>query len=126
MFVHVSWAGLLYVLLTIMRAPSIWNIGAREDGTNPWAELEPRTSANLSNQFEWPLFFYIVCILVLLNDRISEEPYIWLAWTFVIGRILHSFVQILTRNIRLRGIVFTINFVAVFGMWAALLVDYLG
>jgi len=126
MFVHISWAGLLYVLLTIMRAPSIWNIGARKDGSNPWSELEPRTSANLSNQFEWPLFFYIACILVLVDGRISDEPYIWLAWVFVVGRVLHSFVQILTTNIRLRGIVFTINFVAVFGMWAALLVDYFG
>jgi len=40
-----------------------------------------------------------------------------LAWIFIAGRILHSAVQILTRNVRLRGVVFTINFLAVLGLW---------
>ena len=40
-----------------------------------------------------------------------------LAWIFVAGRVLHSAVQILTRNVRLRGVVFTINFLAVLGLW---------
>jgi hypothetical protein len=40
-----------------------------------------------------------------------------LAWSFVVGRVLHSAVQILTRNVRLRGIVFMVNFLAVFGLW---------
>jgi hypothetical protein len=30
-------------------------------------------------------------------------------------------VQILTRNVRLRGVVFTINFLAVLALWAVLL-----
>jgi hypothetical protein len=40
-----------------------------------------------------------------------------LAWIFIAGRILHSAVQILTPNVRLRGIVFTVNFLAVLGLW---------
>ena len=41
---------------------------------------------------------------------------------FVGGRILHSTVQILSTNIRLRGLVYTINFLAVLGLWSRLLV----
>ena len=41
---------------------------------------------------------------------------------FVIGRVLHSVVQIFTDNIRLRGMVFTINFAAVLAMWALILI----
>ena len=44
-----------------------------------------------------------------------------LAWIFVGGRLLHSAVQILTTNIRLRGLVFMVNFLAVLGLWAIVL-----
>lgn len=116
MAAHVSLAALLYVLLTVARAPTIWGIGRRVDGSSPWARIEPRISANLSNQFEWPLLFYAACIILLKSD--AAEHALVLAWIFVGGRVLHSLVQILTGNIRLRGAVFTINFLAVIGLWA--------
>lgn len=116
MAAHVALAALLYVVLTVARAPAIWGIGRRPDGSNPWARVEPRISANLSNQFEWPLFFYAAC-LILLQSEMSRFSLV-LAWIFVIGRVLHSLVQILTINIRLRGVIFTVNFVAVLGLWA--------
>lgn len=116
MAAHVALAALLYVVLTVARAPAIWGIGRRPDGSNPWARVEPRISANLSNQFEWPLFFYAAC-LILLQSEMGRFSLV-LAWIFVIGRVLHSLVQILTINIRLRGVIFTVNFVAVLGLWA--------
>jgi len=115
MAAHVALAAFLYVLLTVARAPAVWGIGRRPDGRNPWAVVEPRISANLSNQFEWPLFFYAAC-LILLQSQPSPAA-VTLAWVFVAGRILHSAVQILTRNVRLRGVVFTVNFLAVLGLW---------
>lgn len=115
MAAHVALTVLLYVLLTIARAPAVWGVGRRPDGSNPWAEVEPRISANLSNQFEWPLFFHVAC-LVLLQRQPDAAALVW-AWAFVAGRVLHSGVQILTRNVRLRGLVFMVNFVAVLGLW---------
>lgn len=123
MLSHIAWTGLLYVLLTAARAPSVWKIGAREDGINPWARLEPRISANLSNQFEWPIFFYVACAILVSNEELYNPAYLSLAWMFIAGRVLHSLIQILTSNIRLRGLVFTINFVAVLSMWGLLLKD---
>jgi hypothetical protein len=120
MAVHVALTALLYVLLTAARAPKVWGIGRRADGTNPWADMEPRISANLSNQFEWPLFFYIACVLLTQTQVISSLA-ITLAWVFVAGRVAHSLVQILTRNIRLRGLIFTVNFLAAMGLWVVLL-----
>jgi hypothetical protein len=35
--------------------------------------------------------------------------------------VLHSAVQILTSNIRLRGLVFMVNFIAVLGLWTIVL-----
>ena len=120
MAAHVALTGLLYVLLTVARAPSVWGIGRRADGSNPWADFEPRISANLSNQFEWPLFFYAASLLLMVQHVVGA-PQLALAWVFVAGRVVHSGVQVCTRNIRLRGLVFTINFLAVFGMWLCLL-----
>ena len=118
MFAHVVLTAMLYALLTISRAPSIWGIGKGPDGSNPWKNVEPRISQNLSNQFEWPLFFYAACVVLL--SRVPESSTLILAWVFICGRILHSAVQILTTNIRLRGVVFTINFLAVLGLWVVL------
>ena len=116
---QVAWTAMLYVALTVARAPKIWGVGKRSDGSNPFTDVEPRISANLSNQFEWPMFFFAACILLMLLDRVNSAA-VTLAWVFVVGRVLHSCVQILTKNIRLRGIIFTINFLAVLGMWVLL------
>ena len=115
MAAHVALAAFLYVLLTLARAPAVWGIGRSPDGKNPWASVEPRISANLSNQFEWPLLFYAACLVLLQLPPTSTA--VALAWVFVAGRLLHSAVQILTRNVRLRGVVFTVNFLAVLGLW---------
>ncbi|MGG6462396.1 MAPEG family protein [Solilutibacter silvestris] len=119
MLAHVLWATILYTVLTVVRAPSIWGIGKAPDGTNPWAAIEPRISANLSNQFEWPVLFYAACIL-LIQQSLEGKSVLLLAWIFILGRVVHSFVQIFTRNIRLRGVVFTINFLAVLGLWVVI------
>ena len=120
MVAHVGLTALLYVLLTIVRAPAIWGLGQRPDGSNPWSNIEPRISANLSNQFEWPLLFYVACLL-LIERQMTERIDLWLAWIFIAGRLTHSCVQILTTNVRLRGAVFTINFLAALGLWVHLL-----
>ncbi|HKX99146.1 MAG TPA: MAPEG family protein [Steroidobacteraceae bacterium] len=122
MVAHVALAACLYVLLTLVRAPTVWGIGRRPDGGNPWAHLEPRISRNLSNQFEWPVVFYAGCIVLLIQHETGWLA-VTLAWVFVGGRLLHSYVQIATANIRLRGLVFTVNFVAVLGLWAVALLN---
>ncbi|XZG69298.1 MAPEG family protein [Chitinibacteraceae bacterium HSL-7] len=115
MTVHFVLAALLYTVLTIARAPAVWGIGRATDDSNPWAPYEPRISANLSNQFEWPVFFHIACVLLISAP--ASPLALTLAWVFIGGRIAHSLIQILTRNVRLRGAVFTVNFLAVAGLW---------
>lgn len=121
MYIHIALTGFLYLVVSLMRAPKVWQIGIAKDGTNPFAAIEPRVSANLANQFEWPLFFYVICVLLITNDSLYQPPFLWLAWAFVVGRILHSLVQILTTNVRLRGVVFTLNFLAVLLMWGLMM-----
>lgn len=121
MFSHVIWVALLYAGLTMVRAPAVWGIGKTVNGDNPLAALEPRFSANLKNQFEWPMFFHIACVLlVVLVPKVSNSV-VAIAWVFVFGRVLHSIVQIWIGSVKWRGVVFTINFLAVLAMWTVLL-----
>lgn len=122
MAAHVGITAVLYAALTVARAPSIWGLGRQKDGSNPWTNVERRISANLSNQFEWPLFFYVACLVMLQRPWVGELEFV-LAWLFVAGRLAHSCVQVFTTNVRLRGVVFTANFLAVLAMWAVLLVQ---
>lgn len=122
MAAHVALAALLYAALTVARAPKVWGIGRRADGSNPFAAIEPRISANLSNQFEWPLFFHLACLL----QPVPSTAAMVLAWTFIGGRLLHSVVQIFTANVRLRGLVFMLNFLAVLGLWGLLVAEAFG
>ena len=116
MFVHVIWVAILYAALTLFRAPNVWGLGKNLDASGSFGNLERKVSANLSNQFEWPILFYVICLLIISTGA-NHFLFIWLAWLFVVGRFLHTFVQVFTGNIRLRGIVFTINFIAVLAMW---------
>ena len=120
MAAHIGLTAILYASLTISRAPSVWGVGRAPDGSSPWTGAERRLSANLSNQFEWPLFFHVACLLLLQQPLIGQLE-LSLAWLFIVGRVAHSCVQVLTTNVRLRGVVFTVNFLAVLGMWAMLL-----
>ena len=121
MAAHMAWVVLLFAALTLARAPDVWGVYRRDDGSNPWAGFETRISANLRNQFEWPLFFYVICLLLLQQDVFEDTVQVWLAWLFIAGRIAHSAVQVFGTNVRLRGIVFTVNFLAVLAMWVRFL-----
>ena len=120
MLIYIGWVVFLYSALTLVRAPDAWGIGRKADGKNPFASIEPRITANLSNQFEWPILFYVICVLLIVEKN-TDVIQLYLAWLFVAGRIFHSAVHILLSNIRLRGVVFTINFIAVLAMWGAFL-----
>ncbi|GHA80845.1 MAPEG family protein [Cognatilysobacter bugurensis] len=117
MAAHVVLAAALYALLTVARAPAVWGIGRRAGGANAWTRREPRISANLSNQFEWPMLFHVACLVLMQRGDVGTGTIV-LAWGFIVGRVLHSAVQVGTANVRLRGAVFMVNFVAVLGLWA--------
>ena len=79
-----------------------------------------RTAANLSNQFEAPLLFHLLVLTLWMTASVSAADVI-LAWVFAAGRLLHAGVQILSSNVLARGLVFSINFMALCALWALFL-----
>ncbi len=114
MLAQIGWTFLLYVWLTIARAQAVKRgeveYGAFARGEEPHAVT--RITRNLSNQFELPVIFYTVVVLLAATNNVTTLDII-AAWAFVAGRIVHTLVQTLTDNVPLRGQVFLINFAAI-------------
>ena len=115
MLAHIGWIVLLYAWLTVARQRAV-KTGQIEYGCFVLGREEPlevaRITRNLANQFEWPMVFYALTVLLIALGKVTLVDVI-AAWVFVAGRVVHTLVQTLTNNVPLRGQVFTINFLAV-------------
>jgi hypothetical protein len=114
MLAQIGWTFLLYVWLTIARVQAVRRgdaeYGAFARGEEPHEMA--RITRNLANQFELPVIFYALVVLLTATGRVTAVDII-AAWVFVAGRVLHTLVQTLTDNVPLRGQVFLINFAGV-------------
>ncbi|SRR6266511_564563 len=115
MLAHIGWVVLLYAWLTVARQRAVRS-GAIESSCFVLGREEPlevaRITRNLANQFEWPVIFYGLVVLLVALGKVTLVDVI-AAWVFVLGRVIHTLVQTLTDNVPLRGQVFMINFLAV-------------
>jgi hypothetical protein len=114
MLAHIGWVFVLLAWLTIERQRAVRR-GEVEYGVFARGE-EPhhiaRITRNLANQFELPVIFYALAVLLIATGNVTLLDVI-AAWVFVAGRIVHTAVQCLTDNVPLRGQVFLVNFAGV-------------
>ncbi|TMJ02186.1 MAG: hypothetical protein E6G97_13525 [Alphaproteobacteria bacterium] len=130
MLFQIGWTFLLYAWLTVARQRAV-NRGEAEyagfaHGHEP--HHVARITRNLANQFELPVIFYAIVVLLVATRNVTTIDLV-AAWIFVAGRVIHTLVQTLTDDVRLRGQVFLINFAAVAvlaGHAAVLALDGLG
>ena len=115
MLAHIGLVCFLYAWLTVARKRAV-DRGEAEYSSFVLGRDEPlhvaRITRNLANQFELPVIFYALVVLLVALGRETMFDVI-AAWVFVAGRIIHTLVQTLTDNVRLRGQVFMINFLGV-------------
>ena len=114
MLFQIGWTFLLYAWLTALRQRAVKrgevDFSAFAHGQEP-PHLD-RITRNLANQFELPVIFYAVVVLLVVTKNVTTLDVI-AAWVFVAGRVIHTLVQTLTDNVPLRGQVFLVNFAAV-------------
>jgi hypothetical protein len=114
MLAYIGWVFLLYAWLTVARQRAVKR-GEVEYASFAHGEEPPdidRITRNLANQFELPVIFYAVVVLLIATGRVTTID-VAAAWVFVAGRVIHTLVQTLTDNVPLRGQVFLINFAGV-------------
>jgi hypothetical protein len=115
---HFALVALLYVWLSVLRMQAVARNEAKIDDfarANSDPHAAARVQRNLSNQFEAPLFLYFAASVLLAIGAITWFD-VLAAWVFLIGRIIHTLVQTLTDNVKLRGQVFVINFLGVLAL----------
>ncbi|NKN38626.1 hypothetical protein HFC70_19935 [Agrobacterium sp. a22-2] len=117
--VHAFLVFCLYGLLTLRRA-SVVKSGLVEreafrDNRDEPAESRVVNRA-IANQFELPVLFYAVSILLYIVDA-DNVVAVALAWLFVVTRCAHAFVHVTGNRLKLRRPLFMAGFVALFAMW---------
>ena len=68
------------------------------------------------NMFEIPILFYILCILLIINNNYTQFDVI-VAWGFVLFRVLHSLARIPNRDVNLRFSFFAGSFIMLVIGW---------
>lgn len=83
-----------------------------------WPEPVQQVNNNLRNQFELPVLFYVLVLLLLQVGRPALAAVV-LAWLFVLARIIHAWVHIGGNHVPTRRNVFALGAVAVLGLVVA-------
>ena len=78
-----------------------------------------KPSRHLSNLFETPVLFYVVC-LAALATHVDGRAMRALAWTYVALRCIHAFVHIRGNNVIQRMWAYLASLVVLLAMWICL------
>ena len=128
LFLHFGLVVALYAVLTWARLVVVRR-GEAKQADFARADGDPRLSAriqrNLSNQFEAPIFAWIGAFVLILSQHATWFD-VAAAWVFLIGRVLHTWVQCSGDDVKLRGRVFVINFLGVLWLMGHAFVAILG
>jgi hypothetical protein len=77
-----------------------------------------------SNQFELPVLFYVLTILVIITRK-GDLAFVLLAWVFVVLRLLQAFVHVTSNRVRYRGLYFGASAIVLTIMWAVFMLRIL-
>lgn len=66
-----------------------------------WGRATVLTSKNLANQFQFPVIFYVLC-LVIAGLGAVDNIVLSVAWLFVAARYVHAFIHVTSNFVPLR------------------------
>ncbi len=75
-----------------------------------WPDYVLMASNNMRNQFQVPVLFYVL-VFVFYSINAVTTTVLYLAWAFVISRIIHAYIHMSTNNVSARFRVFAFGFV---------------
>jgi hypothetical protein len=119
---QIFWPVLVQILLTIVgfmlmgvqkaKAVKANDVDMTKTALNndAWPEYVMKVTNNVRNQFQVPLLFYVLCF-VFYNINAVTTTVLYLAWAFVITRIIHAYIHMSSNYVPARFRVFTLGFV---------------
>lgn len=80
-----------------------------------WSEDVVKVSNNIANQFELPVLFYILCLVLYATNTVSLVAVV-LAWLFTLSRFAHAYVHIGSNYVPMRLRLFLVGCFVLIGM----------
>jgi hypothetical protein len=102
------------LLLGLRRAGSPREEGKKDNA--PGEQNWPTRAAQLGDQFELPLLFYVL-IALALPLRHADIVIVLLSWVFVVTQFAHAGIFVASNNARQRGMVWFAGVLVLFAMW---------
>lgn len=119
---QIFWPVLVQILLTIVgfmlmgvqkaKAVKANDVDMTKTALNndAWPEYVMKVTNNVRNQFQVPLLFYVICFVFYSINAVTTTV-LYLAWAFVITRIIHAYIHMSSNYLPARFRVFTLGFV---------------
>jgi hypothetical protein len=117
---YIIWPVLAQIVLTLTifivlgvrksKAVKAGEINRKKTALNnkAWPEDVVKVTSNIANQFETPVIFYILCLVIYNINAVSLMANV-LAWLFVLSRFIHAYIHIGTNHVPMRLRMFLIG-----------------
>jgi len=76
------------------------------------------------NFFEIPILFYLLCIILYVIDDVRDLD-LWIAWLFVVFKLIHSYIRLTSNYVPNRAYAFYICVLLLLGGWIYLAIRIL-
>lgn len=119
--VQVALTMAVYILLSTAKAKA-----ARRGEVDParrglyddaWPESVIKINNNIRNQFEVPVLFYVLCLVLLALNAVNSAA-IAVAWLFSLSRVAHAYIHIYPNHVPIRRRVFMFGCLMVIALMA--------
>ena len=124
---HIIWPALAQIFLTLImlimlgkrksKAVKSDEVDRKQAALNNrvWPEDVVKVSNNIANQFETPVLFYVLC-LVLYGINAAGMLATVLAWLFALSRFAHAYVHIGSNYVPMRFRLFLVGCLVLIAM----------
>ncbi len=112
LLVQVSLTLIMFILLAVRKSAAVktGEIDRKKAAldNSAWNKETVQVSNNIANQFQTPVLFYLLVMFFFVTNSVSSLV-IWLAWAYVVTRIIHAFVHVTSNYIPYRLGSFTLG-----------------
>jgi hypothetical protein len=121
-FALAAWTGLVLLLVPVVRIrAAVRGRVVADDFKLGESKSVPADvsipNRNYMNLLEVPVLFYIVCLLIYAIAGVSSFA-VFMAWTYVVLRVVHSLIHLTYNHVIHRLIAFGTSNVVLVGLWA--------
>jgi hypothetical protein len=121
LFALAAWTLLVLLIIPFVRVRSVRR---REVGPNDFKYGESQAvppgvsipNRNYMNLLELPMLFYVVCLVLYVTAGVSSLA-IFIAWSYVALRVIHSLIHLTYNHVLHRLAAFTLSNVALVSLW---------